>query len=206
MPTRALDPLRLDVASFGAEASVLEGAFGIAELPRLAASECSPDEGVTDRAGDLVAWPVGPGAPERRVEWRIEGAQVPAAGALPETWLGLGARATALLACQRCLRPVAWPVEVDRRFRFVAGEEAAARLDEEIEDEVLALQPALDLRALLEDEMLLALPLVPRHDHCPEPLARSYGEDELDEAAEHPFAKLALLRKDDEGDGGPDIL
>ena len=35
---------------------------------------------------------------------------------------------------------------------------------------MLALEPALDLRGLVEDELLLALPLVPRHEVCPEPL------------------------------------
>jgi uncharacterized protein len=35
---------------------------------------------------------------------------------------------------------------------------------------VLALEPALDLKELVEDELLLALPLVPRHEVCPEPL------------------------------------
>ncbi len=54
---------------------------------------------------------------------------------------------------------------------FVAGgEEAAAALDAESDDDVLALESSLDLHALVEDELLLALPLVPRHDECPEPL------------------------------------
>jgi uncharacterized protein len=160
---------------------------------------------VTDPAGDPVEWPAGADVPGRRVRWRVQGSQVPVRGAAPQVWLGLQGGATALLQCQRCLRPIAMPVKVDRRFRFVVGEDAAARLDEELEDEVLELQPTLDLHSLVEDEMLLALPLVPRHDRCPEPLAQWYGDDELDEAAEHPFAKLAILRKDTEGDGGPEV-
>jgi uncharacterized protein len=205
MVSRSSDPLRLDVAAFAAEAGSLDGEFDIADLPRLAASECPPEEGVTDPAGAPAAWPAHDDAARRQVRWRAQGSQVPVRGAAPETWLGLQAGATVLLQCQRCLRAIATPVVVDRRFRFVVGEDAAAKLDEEIEDEVLELQPSLDLRALVEDEMLLALPLVPRHERCPQPLAHSYGEAELDEAAEHPFAKLALLRKDDEGDGGPEI-
>lgn len=205
MPAHSYAAQHLDVAAFAAEAGLLEGEFDIAELPRLADSECPPEAGVTDPAGAPVDWPAQDDAAHRRVRWRAQGAQAPARGAGPETWLGLQAGATVLLQCQRCLRPIAMPVVVDRRFRFVADEDTAAKLDEELDDEVLALQPAFDLRALVEDEMLLALPLVPRHEACPEPLAHAYGEAELDEAAEHPFAKLALLRKDEEGDGGPEI-
>jgi uncharacterized protein len=61
-------------------------------------------------------------------------------------------------------------LELDRRFLFVARRGQAARLDEEIDDEVLVFARELDLHALLEDELLLDLPLVPRHDAAPQPL------------------------------------
>jgi uncharacterized protein len=99
-----------------------------------------------------------------------------------------------LLCCQRCLGPVESDVSFDRWFHFVPDEDQAALLDADSEDEVLALERWLDLQALVEDEMLLALPLVPRHDICPEPLPRPV--DDLEEAPEeNPFAKLAGLRK-----------
>ena len=61
---------------------------------------------------------------------------------------------------------------------------------------LLALPPTLDLIELLEDELLLALPLVPRHEACPEPLPMSAGEVSEGEADDepHPFAALAALR------------
>ena len=83
-------------------------------------------------------------------------------------------------ACSRCF--------------FVKGEDAAAALDAEAEDDVLALTPALDLRELIEDELLLALPLVPRHAHCPEPLPRAFVEDPAVDPADNPFAALAVLK------------
>ena len=49
-------------------------------------------------------------------------------------------------------------------LRFVDGEAQAEALDADSEDDVLALAPALDLRTLVEDELLLAWPIVPRHD------------------------------------------
>jgi uncharacterized protein len=205
MPASLPDPLRLDVASFAAESARLDGDFAIAELPRLASSECPPEGGVTDRDGASMIWSVHPEAEERRVRWHAQGELRSVAGLPPEVWLTLKADATVLLQCQRCLRPLAMPVEAVRAFRFVDDEETAAALDEEIEDDVLVLPRALDLRALVEDEMLLALPVVPRHEQCPETLPRSFGDDELEEDIEHPFSKLAILRKDREGDGGPEI-
>ncbi|HEX7639285.1 MAG TPA: DUF177 domain-containing protein, partial [Burkholderiaceae bacterium] len=137
------------------------------------------------------------GEPQRRVRWRAAGSCVTVGGEA-QTWLGLLVEADVVLQCQRCLQPVAEQVHVDRRFRFVADEATAAALDDESEDDVLELPRALDLRELVEDELLLALPLVPRHEVCPEQLPRSFGDiEEVDEAerAANPFAALAALRK-----------
>ena len=62
-------------------------------------------------------------------------------------------------------------IQIDRNFMFVHGEAAAAQLDAETDDDVLEMPRVLDLRELVEDEILLAMPLVPRHDVCPEPLS-----------------------------------
>ena len=61
----------------------------------------------------------------------------------------------------------------------------------------MALPRSLDLRALVEDELILELPLVPRHDACPQPLPQP-ASDPLEaqvEAAPNPFAKLAVLKR-----------
>ncbi len=201
MTSPSIDPLRLHVESFAAEAQALAGDWAIAELHRLADSECPPDAGAaalraTSRAAaDLT----------RRVRWRAVGS-TRSVGGHKQVWLALTADADLVLQCQRCLLPVDAAVHVDRQFRFVDDEATAAALDEEMEDDVLALVRSLNLRELVEDEMLLALPLVPRHDVCPEPLPTSFGDVEIVESeAVHPFASLALLRKDKDGDGGPDI-
>lgn len=111
--------------------------------------------------------------------------------------LHLVADATVWLECQRCLQAMRVPLHVDRRLFFVEGEDAAAALDTDSEDDVLTLEPAIDLRALVEDELLLALPLVPRHDACPEPLPLRVEDDPPE--TEHPFAALAALK----GRAGP---
>ena len=208
MTSPAIDPLRLNVAHFAADALEAEGDWAIAELPRLADSECPVDAGSPIKARPADAAPPQSRAAAdltRRVRWRAAGSLRPVGGE-KQVWLHLLADADVVLQCQRCLQPLDEAVRVDRHFRFVDDEDTAAALDDEMEDEVLVLPKSLNLRELVEDEMLLALPLVPRHDVCPETIPMQFGDVEIVEAdAAHPFASLALLRKDKDGDGGPDI-
>lgn len=181
MTTREFDPDRLDVAAFAKEAGELSGRWPLNTLPRLAQSA----------VGDAV-----PGEVDA-VTWSAQGEARATRGTAHQAWLHLRAQAPIELECQRCLRPVHCDLAVDRHFLFVHGEDAAARLDEESEDDVLALTRALDLRELIEDELLLAMPLVPRHDVCPEPLQPPEEPASTDdELPTHPFAVLAALKRD----------
>jgi len=99
------------------------------------------------------------------------------------------------LECQRCLKAVAVPLATERSFLFVHGEDAAAQLDTDSEDDVLALTRALDLRELIEDELLLALPIVPRHEVCPVPLVAPVDDEGVVEEKPNPFAALAALKR-----------
>lgn len=180
--TPARDPRAIDVAASCRAGAALNGATALAGLPRLSASLLAAGEG----AGE-VTWAV---QPECR----------PVAGGEAELWLHLKAQAEVRLQCQRCLQAMRQALEVDRRYRFVAGEKEAERLDEEIEDDVLALPVRLDLIELIEDELILALPIVPRHEGaCPDPLPMPKGEDAA-AAPPNPFAKLAALRGKGSGD------
>ena len=207
MTSPAIDPLRLNVAHFAADALQAEGDWAIAELPRLAESECPADAGspLKARADAPTPPPRSSSDLTRRVQWRAVGSHRPVGGE-NQIWMHLLADADVILQCQRCLLPLDEAVRVDRHFRFVADEDTAAALDDETEDEVLVLQKSLNLRDLVEDEMLLALPLVPRHDVCPETIPMQFGDVEEVEEKANPFASLALLRKDKDGDGGPDIV
>jgi uncharacterized protein len=124
-------------------------------------------------------------------------------GAEAELWLGVQARAGVWLTCQRCLQPFQEALAIDRRIRFVQGEARAEALDAEIDDDVLALSRSLDLRELVEDELLLGLPIVPRHGGaCPQPLqAADSAVSPPDDVPErpHPFAALQQLKT---GSGG----
>lgn len=183
MKARDFQPRRLDVAAFATEAGELEGRMTLSDLPRWS-DRLHPD-GATTTSG---------------VQWSARGECRPRRGAADEIWLHLQAQALLPLTCQRCLGAVPVAFEVDRWFRFASDEASAAALDEESEDDVLSLDHALDLHELVEDELLLDAPLVPRHERCPTPLpsgtaeAPETGESSAAEAAPNPFAALAELK------------
>jgi len=183
MRARPFDPLHLDVEVFAKEGAELAGEWPLATLDRLAdAAHADARPGPADNA-----------------RWSARGESRPVRGGMPQTWLHLSADAELSLVCQRCLGPLPTRLATQRAFLFAPDEATAAELDADSEDDVLAMTRSLDLRALVEDELLLALPLVPRHDDCPEPLPLV---DDDEEAAEperpNPFAALAALKR-----GGP---
>lgn len=111
-------------------------------------------------------------------------------GADRKPYLHLAVAGTLGLQCQRCLGRVEWPVAVDRMLQLVPV--GALIPDEELErDEFDAIEamPGLDVLALVEDELLLSLPIAPRHESCSQPRPG-------DEAVEvSPFAMLAAYRR-----------
>lgn len=171
---------RLDVKAFAQAGASLSGQDPLQDYPRLVA--------------ELKGSPA-----DLSVNWSARGEARAQAGASEQIWLHLRAQANLPLTCQRCLEAVTVTVEVERPFHFVADEAMAADLDDESEEDVLVLDRAFDLPALIEDELLMALPLVPRHERCPsEPklaVADADFEDES-EAKANPFAALARLRSD----------
>jgi uncharacterized protein len=179
MKERPFDPVRLDVQRFARDAAELAGAWPMAGFARLVESAIA-DDGVPG----LVDW-------RARGEWRTP------RGHEPQPWLHLEASARLALQCQRCLQPVEVGLQAQRSFRFVAGEEAAAELDPDAEEDVLALPRALDLHELVEDELLLALPLVPRHDRCPLAVPMTFGDDPAASVEDrpNPFEALKALKR-----------
>jgi uncharacterized protein len=67
------------------------------------------------------------------------------------------------LVCQRCLRPVRIEVRSDARVALVADLDVADQLDSSVEPVVVE-DGRVALRDLVEEELLLAVPLVPRHE------------------------------------------
>jgi uncharacterized protein len=93
------------------------------------------------------------------------------------------------LRCQRCLSPLPYPVAIDTRLMLVGpGEEWP---DEELEDDgtdAIEASRELAVLPLVEDEVLLDLPVVPRHEGCALPVKVET------ESRPTPFAALAKLK------------
>lgn len=175
---KALDPRQLSLLRLAETAGSLSGVWSAADMPRLA----------------VDAPPAGTG----EVHWAAQGERRAVAGDSPQTWLHVQARTDVQLVCQRCLGPMTVRVAAACSFRFVRDEDEATRLDEESEDDVLALpkRGLLDLHELVEDELILALPIVPRHDTCPEPLPVPADDLNDDDAPPpNPFQALAALKR-----------
>jgi uncharacterized protein len=78
-------------------------------------------------------------------------------------------RGTVKLLCQRCLDPVQVPLAVDAELQLAESTREISEADDEI-DRVLASRN-MDVAWLVEDEVILALPMAARHDEC-----ATYGE------------------------------
>lgn len=176
--TREFSPLRLDVHGFAADAATLEGNDPITAYPRLAA----------ELSGS---------APDVQVAWTAQGEARTGASGAPTPWLHLTADAAVPLLCQRCLTPVETALSVNRWFRFVADEATAEAEDDASEEDLLVAARDFDLKGLIEDELLMEIPLTPVHETCPVEVKLSAADPDFESPAggkPNPFAVLDALR------------
>ena len=182
--SKDFSPDHLDVKAFAQAGATLTGSDPLSRYPRLAQEAEGPVDGLM-------------------VQWSATGELHTESGGANHIWLHLQVEAAVPLTCQRCLQLDPMPLLVDRSFRFVADEATAEALDDESEEDLLALSRDFDLRALIEDELLMELPLVPRHETCPQELPMQSSDADFEQASEekpNPFAVLQGLRKN----GAPD--
>jgi uncharacterized protein len=98
------------------------------------------------------------------------------------------------LLCQRCLEPVAWPLNLAFRLGLVRDQEEASRLTPRYEPLIVTAEPT-RLADVVADEVLLAMPQVPVHPEQEACLAPQTGTDSPEEIQrENPFAVLAKLK------------
>jgi uncharacterized protein len=105
-------------------------------------------------------------------------------------WLVLEVSGTLGLVCQRCLKRLAFPVEIRTRLLLVPPGQAWP--DEELAEDgfdAVAAEKEMVLLSLIEEEVLLALPIAPMHETCATPVPVA------DEHEPSPFAVLAKLKK-----------
>jgi uncharacterized protein len=104
------------------------------------------------------------------------------------------------LVCQRCLTPMVWPLDSESRAAILANESDADRVPQDLET-VLAVDDRIRVSDLVEEEVLLTLPLVPLHadpadcameEDAPEPLEEEQGPAQ---ETQRPFERLGELLK-----------
>jgi len=159
-----------DPFKFTAEGRSLSGVVALAEMSRLA-------DVLLDRSGEVRFGLSGELGIDRRSRLKLAVTGV------------LGMR------CQRCLGPMEWPLRIDATFELVRPGQPIP--EEELEEDAfdaIEATPDMDVLALVEDEIVLAVPLAPRHENCdaPRPLGGVVKES--------PFATLVQLRKTDDAD------
>lgn len=164
----------IDGLEFAAKGDCIRGRLAVARLPRLA-------DVLANRDGWLVCELAG---------WQQQSQD----GASADKF-GLRLRVTGrlVMVCQRCLAEVGIDCSIDSCLLLVPS--GAAWPEDELEADDYDAIPAereLSLLSLVEDEVLLALPLVPRHEMCELP---GNAGPQLAESGPSPFAVLAGLKK-----------
>lgn len=167
------DQLTIHNLQFAQAHSHLAGVLPLVDLPRIAEQLVSP-------AGE--------------VRFSLEGGE----SEMMRPALTLNVSATVSLICQRCLTPVDIAVDSSAVLVIAPDEAQLDAYDEEDADAVLV-DAACDVRVLIEDELLLSLPIAPRHDVCGG--ARAKPDQPAPAAAPssasgkpNPFAVLASLK------------
>jgi uncharacterized protein len=110
--------------------------------------------------------------------------------------VNLKVRARLVLECQRCLDKMTLEVDAETPMALVNGPMEAEQLPNELDPLMLALEEYLDIAALIEDELLLAIPASPRHAHDDCAHLREAGSVKPeDNQQDNPFAVLAKLKE-----------
>jgi uncharacterized protein len=101
------------------------------------------------------------------------------------------------LSCQRCLEDIILDLKVEFNLGFVKNENQGAGLDSRFELYVTE-DEELSTIALISDEVLLAIPMVPLHDFD----CATYKDTEqvVEQKKQNPFAILRNIQLADEGE------
>ncbi len=177
------DLKRLHVKAFARDGVSLSGLQPLAFFERLAELATSQTAANTENS---------------QVQWEISGEAAPVVGGEAHIFLHLKASVGLPMQCQRCLGPVQVEVVSEQTFRFVADEATAEAEDDESEEDLLVLVPEFDVWELIEDELIMSAPIVPKHSVCPTLVPMSAADESFEAALAdrpNPFAALAQLKK-----------
>ena len=132
-----------------------------------------------------------PAQADSQVQWSVQGEGTTAG----RRYIEVRAQAEVTLECQRCLQPFVLPLQVENRLEVVRS---PSELEDDEETERIVGSPKFDVLELIEDELILSLPSVPKHDVC---ISVPGGSDPTEQpdaeaARPSPFAALEKLKKD----------
>jgi uncharacterized protein len=157
-----------------------QGFLALDALPRVAL------EAATSAADDGFAW---------AVNTFFDGVT----GGEPRLKMNLSLKGQMHLICQRCMQPCLVQIDESRQFVFLANEALADAFPMEDDAlEPLVMSSQFDLLGTIEDEILLSLPLIPKHPEgeC-EPAALASTADDLqnqDETLKKPDNPFNILK------------
>lgn len=128
--------------------------------------------------------------------WQLKGET----GTLGEPLLRLCVQASPVVVCQRCLEPFEWPVDSEVMLHLV-GSEAELDDDDHVSDDetdrgyekVLA-SSHFDVLEQVEDELILSMPYIARHEDCSPKVSNDADPSEAEPERRNPFAALGQLR------------
>ena len=175
-------PAYLDIRTFAQNAVQLKGELPLSKCERLA-------QDLYGLEANLAL---------KSVAWQARGESVPVAGGVAQSWLHLELRGSVPLQCQRCLQGMKVAVALQRSFRFVRDEQEANAQDDDAEEDLLVASKQFDLFALIEDELIMALPFAPAHEICPSPVKLQASSEDFEAALDakpNAFAALGVLKK-----------
>lgn len=166
---KPMDAFVIDAFDFCRQKLERAGETALADMPRLAAE-------LTDAEGSL--------------QWSVQGG----ADVQGHPKLDLRVGGPVRLRCQRCLQPFEFVIDSSSALILAQDEGSADALEALLDDEsvdVVVGSRTMDMAAVIEDEALLALPLSPKHDVCPDP---SDFAAQKSAKADSPFAVLKNLK------------
>lgn len=107
------------------------------------------------------------------------------------------------LQCQRCLEPMAWNVRIEARLSVLDSDQQTGLIASPF-DSVLMTVDGLSLAAVIEDEILAAMPMAPIHEdesRCRPATGQDRNLEMEAELTQRPFADLASLVGGRKSDG-----
>ncbi|WP_205609825.1 YceD family protein [Noviherbaspirillum galbum] len=165
-----MDALVIDAFEFCRLKEHRTGKIQVADLPRLAQESVG-------QAGS--------------VDWSLQGGY----SSRGHPQLVLKVDGSVRLMCQRCLTPFDSTIDSGATLVLAPDEGSADEMDAMLADEnveVIVGSHEFSIAELVEDDALLAVPLAPKHETCPDQLAAPLPEGEKKPS---PFAVLKDLKK-----------